>query len=111
MADILFLTEKPVRNTIQNTLQELRLALPVDMYDELDLLLTMYEGTSVVIELWTGMQRETDEGWVLAGTFATTSAQGETKLNIKNFLAFLRWKVTTTGNATFLINGMGRRWA
>jgi hypothetical protein len=110
MADIIHLTDKPVRNTTA-IIQELRLALPVHMYDEADLLLTMYEGTSITIELWTGMQTETEEGWVLAGTFTVLSAQGEAKLNIKNFLGFLRWKQTTASAATFLINGIGRRWA
>jgi hypothetical protein len=110
MADIIELTDKPIRNTAA-TIQELRLALDVGSYDELDLLLTMYEGTSIVIEVWTGMQTETEEGWVLAGTFTTLSAQGEAKMNVKNFLRFLRWKHVTASTATFLINGIGRRWA
>lgn len=111
MADIIHLTDKPIRNTAA-TIQELRLAVDVSAYDELDLLLTMYEGSSISVELWTGMQIETEEGWVIVDTaFTTISLNGETKKNFKNFLRYVRWKQVTSGDATFMINGIGRRWA
>ncbi len=110
MADIIHLTDKPIRNTGATT-QELRLAVDVSAYDELDLLLTMYEGSSIQVEVLTGMQIETEEGWVSAGTFSTISAQGETKLNLKNFLRYVRWDQNTAGAATFMVNGIARRWA
>lgn len=114
MADIIHLTDGTVRHTTSEK-QELRLAVDVSAYDELDLLLTVQEdsaGSSISVRILTGMQMETEEGWVTAATFATTAAQGEDAMNVTNLLRYVRYElVTGSTNATFQINGMARRWA
>lgn len=122
MADIIHITDKPVRVGSIGA-QELRLAKEVLAYDELDLVLRVLslEGTAgpnVTIELQTGMQLDSEEGWVQAAAFSNiddTETPSEEKANVKNFLRYLRWNVTTLGGtdpfATFTIVGVGRRWA
>jgi len=113
MADVVTLTQKPVRQTAGK--QELRLAVDVSAYDEIDFLLTCYEstgGSSIVVNLLTGMQIESDTGWVLVAAFPTTAANAANKMNFKNLLRYVRYElVTGSTTATFLINGIGRKWA
>jgi hypothetical protein len=113
------LTEVPIRVTATGA-QELRLALDLLDLDELDLELQVLrlEGTtpSVTIELQTGMQIESTEGWVSVAAFnAVSTAPNAQKRNFVNLLRFVRWNVTTLSGsggpaATFLIHGLGRRW-
>jgi len=110
MADPFNLTDKPVRMTAPGK-QDLRLVFDGGPYDECDLLLTVYEASvNVTIEILTSMQNESEQGWVSAGTFSSTGANTALKLNIKNFLRYLRWNLQTSATTTFLIQGMGRRW-
>ena len=62
MAGLVQMMSAPVRIGVQNELQDLRLAVNVAQYDTLDLLLNVYEGSNVAIQIWTGMQVESDEG-------------------------------------------------
>lgn len=101
------LMSAPVRLTATGK-QELRLAANVSQYNQLDLVLNIYEGTDVVVRILTGMQTETEDGWQVLDTFATTSATFSTKKSFTNPLAFIRWEVTTGGNKTFLITGVAR---
>jgi len=114
MASVVYLTTEPVRVTAA-TVQSLRLALDVSAFDELDLILTVYEGTSVVCKIVTAMQNEDDvQGWLNANgasPFGSVSAGASGKANFQNFLKYVRWEVTSSGNATFMISGIGRRWA
>lgn len=110
MADIVDVTELPVRVTAAS-LQDLRLAFDAEDLDVVDLQIFVSEGSSVVARMLTNMQNESENGWIVAGTFATTSANGAAKLNLTQFLRFLRWEITSAGNATFTITGMGRRWS
>jgi hypothetical protein len=111
MAGLVQMMSAPVRIGVQNELQDLRLAVNVAQYDTLDLLLNVYEGSNVAIQIWTGMQVESDEGWVLLGSaFPTvTTAPGSKLATFTNPLAFIRWKMTNTGNTTFMITGIGRQ--
>ncbi len=110
MATIMNLTNGPVRVTAA-TKQDIRLSTDAHAFDEVDVALTVYEGTSVAAKLITSMNADDDvEGWVDAGSFSATSATGTNKLNVKNFLRYLRWEITSSGNATFAISGMARRW-
>jgi hypothetical protein len=71
--------------------------------------LTVYAGTSVSIEIWTGMQTESEDGWVKLGSaFTSTTAVASTMSTFTNPLAFIRWKCVTSGTNTFMINGVGR---
>ena len=113
MADIVTVTQKPVRHSIAEK-QNLRLAVDVSAYDELDLLLTVYESTggSITVKIITGMQIESDVGWVDVASFTATAANAANKGNFKNFLRFIRYELITAGTTTtFLVNGVGRKWA
>lgn len=123
MGQIVTLTDKPVRVTLVTDAQELRLATDVLEFDEIDfvLLALAVEGTaspSITIALDTGMQIDSTNGWNSPAAFAfaakTASNSSEIK-NFKNFGRFLRWKVSaisgTNPALTFIIQGVGRRWA
>ncbi len=117
MADVIKLTDEAVRIAAAgaNVNQDLRLALDVENYDELDLLLVVYEtnGSNIVVTILTGMSNESEAGWVTAGAFAGTNAAGANKLNLTSFLRYIRYQLTTSGtfNASFAIDGMARRWS
>lgn len=115
------LVTTPVRITATGA-QELRLALDVSAYDVLDLELRVLrlEGTSpsVTVEIQTGMQRESSEGWVTLGTAfpAVATAPKSEVRNLTNLLRYIRWNVTVLSGsgspaATFMIDGVGRGWA
>lgn len=114
------ITEVPIRVSATGA-QDLRLAVDVLDVDDLDLelqVLRLEGGTpSVTIELQTGMQTESSEGWVTVSAFtAVSTAPGSQKRNFTNLLRYVRWNVTALSGsggpaATFLIHGMGRRWA
>ena len=116
----LVLTAIPIRVTATGA-QELRLAQDVQDLDEFDLELRVLrlEGTgpSVVVEVQTGMQTESSEGWVSVASFTSVaSAPSTVKRNFVNLLRFIRWNVVTLGGtgtpaATCYISGVGRRWA
>ena len=110
MATIVKLTNGPVRVTAAGK-QDLRLAVDLQAFDEVDFAFTVYEGSSVAGKIITSMNADDDvEGWVDAGAFAATSATGTDKENFKNLLRYVRWEITSSGNATFSITGMARRW-
>ena len=108
MGAIIPLMSAPVRVTAA-TKQELRLAVPVSQYNQLDFLLNIYEGTNVAVKIITGMQTQSEDGWQDLGSFsATLDATNSEKQSFSNPLAFIRWHVTSSGNATFLITGVAR---
>jgi hypothetical protein len=126
MADLITLTHQPIRlNTAQK--QAIYLATDVGGYDVIDIICSaVFEGSSptVTIKLITGMQAQTDDGWVDAGTFGTLNPTPTPSAKITigggnatnpGFLRFLRWEVTALGGtspfATFFIRGMARTLA
>jgi hypothetical protein len=112
MADIVLITDGPVRHT-SSELQELRLAADVSSYDELDLLLTVQDdvGTSISVRILTAMQMESTEGWTVLDTFSTIGAGSSTKKNFSGFLKYVRYELVTNTTTTFEVSGVGRRWA
>jgi hypothetical protein len=113
MADIVLITDGPVRHT-SNDIQELRLAVDVSGYDELDLLLTVQDdiGTDISVRILTAMQMESEEGWTVVGSaFNTIGAGSSTKRNLSGFLKYVRYELVTNTTATFEVSGVGRRWA
>src|SRR5262245_36556796 len=110
MADEIQITDKPVRVTAA-TKQDMRVCFDAAAYDEVDLCLYVTEGTSVAVKMITNMQNQVENGWVDVASFTATTAPAGTKQNFKNFLRYIRWEVTSAGNATFTIRGVGRRWA
>jgi hypothetical protein len=120
MATPFTLTQQPIRVTAPGY-QPIYLAMDISGFDVLDVELGVVglEGTatpSVTVELWTGMQNQTDDGYVQLVAFANqTTTNVYLKQSIgSGLLRYLRWKVTTLGGtspaATFFIRGMGRSY-
>jgi hypothetical protein len=111
MPQLVYLTDKPVRVTAAQT-QDLRLAVDVGAVDELDVLLTVLEGTSVSVKLICGMALDDDSlGWVDLVSFSALNATQSEKKNVTGLLRYVRWEVTSSGNATFMLSGMARSWS
>ena len=111
-SSLIYLTEKPVRITAAGK-QDLRLAVDVGNVDEADLLLVLYEGTDVDVKVTTGMQLDTDVGWVTLVTFTRLSAVNSEKKHLVEMLRYIRWEITFGGastNATFMLSGIARTW-
>ena len=111
------LTPQPILMTA-GCKQLIQTALNVSRFDQADaLLMTMsVEGTSsqsFTVRIITGMQTDTEDGWVVAGTF-TASTVGNTpqKINVTGLLKYLRWEVVLNAGTnpvlTFTLCGMLR---
>jgi hypothetical protein len=126
MADIITITPQPIRFTTASytspgVLQPIYLSTDIGGYDFMDIEagVVSNEGTvtAFTLDLYTGMQVHTDDGWVKVGNSLITTATVPTwaTTNIPNgLLRYVRWRVTTitVGTAmTFFIRGMGRRYA
>jgi hypothetical protein len=123
MGVLVNITDKPIRVTTVNDVQELRLAKEVLEFDELDLMLFVLsvEGASpsLTLAIETGMEIDSSNGWLVPSTpinfafAAKTAANTQEIKNFKGFGRFVRWKVTAfAGTAiTFTVTGVGRRWA
>ncbi len=110
MAKSVDITRGPVRAT-GPIKQSLSLAVDVSNFDELDLSLVVFDGTSVTSKIITSMDADDDVvGWVSAESFATTSATGTSRINVVGILRYIRWEITSSGASTFLISGVGRSW-
>ncbi len=108
MAAMIPLMSAPVQVTAA-TKQDLRLAVNVSQYNQLDLLLNVYQGTDVAVKILTGMQTDSEDGWQELGAFAATLDAGNSeKKSMTNPLAFIRWQVTSSGTATIFITGVAR---
>jgi hypothetical protein len=124
MADVFTITPQPIRFTTASyaspgVLQPLYLALDVGAWDFMDIeagVVTVEGAVSAFqLDLFTGMQVQTDDGYVSVTTLSTaTSGNSWNKVNIASgLLRYVRWRVTTlTGGTavTFFIRGMGRSY-
>jgi len=114
VADALYLTDGPVTVT-GATKQELRLAVDVSHYDEVDLRLRDlgFGGTaSLDVRILTGMEKDDYNGYVVAATFSqVTQPNAPVKMNVTGLLKYLIWEVTDIGgaSATFDLAGMLRK--
>ena len=109
MAAAIPLMSAPVRVTAA-TKQDLRLAVNVAQFNQLEFLINIYEGTDVACKIITGMQTETYDGWQDLGLFtATLDANSSERKTMTNPLAYILWQVTSSGNATFFITGVARQ--
>ena len=99
--------------------QALSQALEVLDYDEGEFLAGVVglTGTSpsATVEIITGMQTESEDGWQQAAVFtAMNSPNMWEKKTVKGLLKYIRWKVTVGGTsptATFVLSGVLRRWS
>jgi hypothetical protein len=118
------LTPQPIRVT-STGFQPLYLAMDISGFDQLDILsgVMTLEGTSspsVTVAIWTGMQAQTDDGWVTLVSFPSVNQPDKyQKLVVApalttGALRYIRWKVTaltgTVPAATFFISGVGRSY-
>ena len=100
--------------------QPLGQSLDVSAYGHLDvaMMVPVLNATDLTLELWTGMQTQTDDGWARLHAFAkvTAASTEPQKVGIGPWygvLRYVRWKVTglsgTTGsNAQFTLMGLRR---
>ncbi|MGZ5152773.1 MAG: hypothetical protein ACXWC5_22355 [Burkholderiales bacterium] len=116
MATEITLTPQPIRLTAAAR-QALYLAVDISPFDSLDLeAVCVFEGTATnaIVNIYTGMQLDTEDGWVLAGAVNSLSGTGQqiARLNIPGaLLRFVRWDISSLGGATaitFFIRGMAR---
>lgn len=117
------LTTQPIRVTAVG-FQPLQLALDIRRFDALDVSLGILalEGTlpTVTVQLWSGLQNQSDSGYVPLYDFGNKSGVYNTYYRAmiqrdQGLLSFLRWRVTALGGtapaATFFIRGVGRSFA
>lgn len=98
-------------------IQPLREALDVSAFDEMDVLLEIAalkgsgSPTTFQVSVITGMQTQTESGWVIAGTFSNHTASGAEKLYVTGLLQYVRWQITSTDfdTASFTLTGVLRR--
>ena len=93
--------------------QPLAQAIEVSDIDRIDAVLTILAltGTNVTIRLISGMQKETESGWVEVATFTLQGAVGSSFAITTGLLKYVRWELvnaTGLGSVTFFIQGMGR---
>jgi hypothetical protein len=95
--------------------QPLREALDISAFDEMDVLLNLASAKtatsgSITVEISTGMQTQTDDGWVTAGTFTAMTAVGSQKIHVTGLLQYIRWRVTSQSfdNVNFAVTGILR---
>jgi hypothetical protein len=111
------LTPQPIRVTAASR-QPIFLALDISGYDALDLeAVCMIEGTATeaALNVFTGMQTATDDGWVIPGAnFSPISGTGQQVARVtvtSGLLQYLRWDVSSLGGAsalTFFLRGVAR---
>lgn len=99
--------------------QALTEALDISQFDEIDAVCTICAivgSGALSIRLLTGMQRETDVGWVELLAFTSSNLDSVGDADIKNsstkMLKYMRWDVTSLNGATsftFDIGGMLRK--
>lgn len=117
MAREIHLTDGPVA-VVSPLRQFLTNAIDVSGFDRADLLLGVLnvEGTSpsVSVRIITGMQKDSDTGWVELGAFAAVTVPNTwEKKEFAGLLRYIRWEVTAvsgtpTPGATFVVTGMVR---
>lgn len=96
-------------------------AVNVLAYDSADLALTILALSATTsptadVEIWTGMQTDTLDGWYKAANWPQQTAPSATglKLNVTNLQKYIIWKITLgavsgTPSCTFYIAGVLRQ--
>jgi hypothetical protein len=117
MATPFTLTPQPIRVTAAIK-QPIFLAVDISDYDACDLeAVYQIEGTATnaALNLITGMQTDTDDGWITTSSnFTSISGTGQQVARVSvssGLLQFLRWDVSSLGGAsalTFFIRGIAR---
>ena len=114
MSALLYLTQGPTKIVTAGSRQLIQNALDVTEYRHLALLLEVlaFVGTDYEIVVMTGMQLDTEDGWIELGTFGTRTLEDSFPLNLSDALRSIRWEVKgltgSTPHVTFVISGVGR---
>ena len=116
MSALVYLTNGPVKIVTAGSIQLIQTAVEVTAYRHVALLLEAIRlvGTSPTYEIVvkTGMQLESEDGWVELGTWGSKTAEGDFKLEVTDPLRYIRWEVKTLTGAgaevTFVISGVAR---
>jgi hypothetical protein len=105
------LTPQPITVTAAQR-QLLAQAMEVSDFDSVHALLTAlnFSGTSYTGRIITGMQKETETGWVEALTFGSQTTTGQWAGPSVVLLKYIRWEISAFNGTTltFFINGMLR---
>ena len=88
------LTPYPVRVAGGTDKQALRLGREGSGFPEFQLALSVYEGSDVEVRILTGMQAESELGWIELGNFLVSKAGDSRSQVFYDPLRFLRWEVT-----------------
>lgn len=101
--------------------QPLSQSIPIIGFNQLDVLfgILAFTGgaTSAVVSLWTGMQSDSNDGWVQLYSFGSVGLNDWQKAAIGpayGLLAYARWKVISFAggsnprSVTFALRGLGR---
>ncbi len=109
MANIISLTGPEIRVNAAYTLLPYT-AIDVADYDRLNFsIYATYVDTtnapSCVVQLWTGMQTDTTDGWVqlpVSATLSTPNTSFQTVLGPGGFLRYISWSVPTFTNSGYI---------
>lgn len=117
-----YVTPQPVSLAAAGSFQlPLSEAIDVMEYDSLDLTLTVpalsaTSSPTLDVEIWTGMQKSTPDGWYKAANWSqvTAASANGVKLNVISLQKYIIWKVTLaaqsgTPGCTFFIAGVARQ--
>ncbi len=100
MADEFSLTPQALRATA-NAKQFLNDALEVAAYDQADMIVTCYgvEGTAptAIVRIIGGMQKETEDGWVVLATGQAMTSTGSQRLSATGLPKYIRWEIISFG--------------
>ena len=115
MSALVYLTQGPTKIVQAGSRQLIQNAVDVSAYRHVSLLLEVLAivgGGNYEIVVLTGMQLDTEDGWIELGSWGSKSVDGEWKLDIAEPLRYLRWEVKTltgtTPHVTFVISGVAR---
>jgi hypothetical protein len=116
MSALIYLTQAPTKIGLAGSRQMIQNAVDVSAYRHISLLLEVlaYVGApgNFEVTVITGMQLDTDDGWIELGTFGSQSTDGQWKVDLTDALRYIRWEVKAiTGSSptiTFVISGVAR---
>lgn len=115
MSALVYLTKGPTKIVTAGSRQLIQNAIDVSAFRHIVLLLEVLAivgGGSYEITVLTGMQLDTEDGWIELGTFGSQTTADSFKVNLADALQYIRWEVKTltgsTPHVTFVISGVAR---
>ena len=90
------------------TKQALWTSVDVSEFAVMDVILSVYEGTSVAVRVLTSTQAETEDSWTALEAFSSLNGGQSAQKTLSGLLNFVRWEVTSVGAATIYLRGICR---